>query len=88
MTIHQVIHCALLLLLKYPFFEYKVKGELVGFDIELGKMIAQELGKKAEFQDLQFSSILAAVQSGMVDAAISTISITEERQKTFDFSIP
>lgn len=70
----------------YPPFEYKIKGELVGFEIELAKMIANELGKKASFQDMQFSSVLLSVQSGMADAAISTITITEEREKTFDFS--
>ena len=73
---------------EYPPFEYKINGELVGFDIELGKIIAQELGKEAEFLDMQFSSILIAVQSGMANAAISTITITDAREKNFDFSKP
>ena len=72
----------------YPPFEYRVNGKMVGFDVELGEMIAAELGKVAEFQDMQFSSLLAAVQSGMVDAAISTVTITEDRKKNFDFSDP
>ena len=72
----------------YPPFEYRVKGKITGFDVELGEMIAAELGKEIEFQDMQFSSLLAAVQSGMADAAISTITITEDRKKNFDFSDP
>lgn len=70
----------------YPPFEYISNGKLIGFEIELGEMIAQELGKKVKFQDMNFSSVLAAVQNSITDAAISTITITENRQKHFDFS--
>ena len=73
---------------EYPPFEYKVGGILTGFEIELGMMIAEELGWKIEFKDMQFSSVLPAVQSGIADAGISTITITEKRKKNFDFSIP
>jgi len=72
----------------YPPFEYMVYGELKGFDIELATLVAEQLGKKAQFQDINFSVVLPAVDSGMADAAISTIAITEDRKKKFDFSIP
>lgn len=71
---------------EYPPFEYYAQGEIRGFDIELGQLIAKELGKKAVFVDMQFSAILAALQNSTVDAAISTITITEERKKNFAFS--
>lgn len=73
---------------EYPPFEYKQQGVLKGFDIDLAKLVAKELGKKAVFDDMQFSSILPALTSGQVDAAISTITITEERKYNFDFSNP
>lgn len=73
---------------EYPPFEYSEQGELKGFDIELAQLVANELGKKAEFHNMQFSSILPAVLTGQVDAAISTITITEERKKNMDFSVP
>lgn len=73
---------------QYPPFEYSVQGEIKGFDIDLAQLIAKELGKKAVFQDMQFSSILPAVSSGQVDMAIATITITEERKKNLDFSAP
>ncbi|CDZ77978.1 Arginine-binding extracellular protein ArtP precursor [Legionella massiliensis] len=73
---------------EYPPFEYKQQGNLKGFDIELAKLIAKELGKEAVFDDMQFASILPALTSGQVDAAISTITITEARKKNFDFSTP
>jgi polar amino acid transport system substrate-binding protein len=72
----------------YPPFEYYANGEIKGFDVELAQLIAKELGKKAVFENMQFSSILAALQIGSVDAAISTFTITQERKKSFDFSEP
>ena len=73
---------------EYPPFEYVVDYDLVGFDIELAKLIAEWLGKKAVFEDMKFASILAAVQSGSVDAGISTITVTQDRIRNFDFSDP
>ncbi len=70
----------------YPPFEYYENGKITGFDVELGQIIAKELGKEAIFENMQFSTILVALQSGSVDVAISTIAITEEREKNFDFS--
>ncbi len=70
----------------YPPFEYYKDGKITGFDIELAELIAKELGKEASFENMQFSGILPALTEGQVDAAISTISITYERKKNFDFS--
>jgi polar amino acid transport system substrate-binding protein len=71
---------------EYPPFEYLARGQITGFDVELAKLIAKELGQEAVFENMQFSSILAALANGQVDAAISTITITEERKKNFDFT--
>lgn len=72
----------------YPPFEFIEKGQLVGFDIDLAKAIAVELGKEAVFEDMQFQNLLPAIDKNMSDAAISTLTITAERKKNFDFSIP
>ncbi|MBS0184892.1 MAG: amino acid ABC transporter substrate-binding protein [Proteobacteria bacterium] len=72
----------------YPPFEYYQDGKLTGFDIELAQLIAKELGKEAKFEDMQFSTLLAALQSNTVDAAISTLTITKDRQENFTFSDP
>lgn len=71
----------------YPPFEYNDHGVLKGFDIDLARLIAKELGKKAVFNNTSFNTVLASLNSGQADAAIATITITEERQKQFDFSI-
>lgn len=72
----------------YPPFEYKQQNEIKGFDIDLAKKVAEQLGKKAEFRDMQFSTVLPSLQSGQTDAAISTLTVTEARKKNFDFSEP
>lgn len=71
---------------EYPPFEYSTQGEIKGFDIDLAKLVAKELGKTAVFDNMQFSTILPALTSGQVDAAIATLTITPERQKNFDFT--
>ncbi|MFJ1267406.1 substrate-binding periplasmic protein [Legionella lytica] len=73
---------------EYPPFEYNERGEIKGFDIDLGRLIAKQLGKEVVFDSMQFSSILPALSMGQVDAAISTLTITDQRKKNFDFSSP
>lgn len=73
---------------EYPPFEYNEHGEIKGFDIDLARLIAKQLGKEVVFDSMQFSSILPALSMGQVDAAISTLTITEQRKKNFDFSTP
>ncbi len=69
-------------------FEQIENGELVGFDVDLANAVAAKLGKKASFDQMPFTSLLAAVQSGRADVAISGILGTPERQKEVAFSKP
>jgi polar amino acid transport system substrate-binding protein len=70
----------------YPPFEYYVDGKMTGFEIELMRMIGEELKLEVTFQDLPFDSIIGALQSKRVDAAITAMSATEERAKKIDFA--
>lgn len=70
----------------YPPFEFLQNGQMVGFEIDLGDLVAKELGKKALFLNIQFSNILPALNSGKVHVGLSTFSITPERQEQFDFT--
>ncbi|MCE2073646.1 transporter substrate-binding domain-containing protein [Streptococcus thermophilus] len=71
-------------------FEFKTiqdgKDTIAGADIEIAKAICDELGVKVKFSEMSFDNVLASVQSGKADIAISGISATKERQKIFDFS--
>lgn len=71
-----------------PFESVGDNGELVGFDIDLFKAIGEKTGKTIEFENLPFDSLIPALQGGSIDAAISGMTITQERAQTVDFSDP
>lgn len=73
----------------YPPMEFHdEKGEIVGFDIDLGKAIAKELGVKAVFVDTAWDGIFPALDAKKFDIIMSSTSITEERLKTKAMSDP
>jgi polar amino acid transport system substrate-binding protein len=71
-------------------FEYvdEQTKEIIGFDIDLFKAIAEEEGLKLEFINVGFDPLLAGMASGQYDAAISSITITESRKQDMLFSDP
>lgn len=71
-----------------PFTYHDESGDLVGFDVEVAKAIAEKLGVEAEFVESDWDSLLAAVDSGRIDTVINDVSITEEREEKYDFSDP
>ena len=60
-------------------------NELKGFDLEVILMVAKRLDMKVEFTGMEFSAILAAVQSGKADMGAGSIIITDERAQAVDF---
>lgn len=74
----------------YPPFEMvnEETKELEGFDIELMKAIAEKAGFEVEYQNTPFDSVLSGISTCQFDAAISAITITEDRAKEMAFSDP
>ncbi|WP_429202584.1 transporter substrate-binding domain-containing protein [Massilia sp. UYP11] len=74
----------------YPPFSFKDpnSGQLTGYDVEVGRLVAAGLKLAPQFVLTEWSAILPAVSSGKVDAAISQVIITPERERAFDFSVP
>lgn len=74
----------------YPPYEFKatIDGELqiVGFDIEIAKEVAKDLGVELKIQDMKFDTLVAALQSGTIDMIVSGMNPTPERQQAVDFS--
>ena len=71
----------------YPPFENLEGDEVVGFEVELGKAIAEELGLEYENKNLQFDAIIPAVVSGgQVDIGMSGFTVTPEREEQIDFT--
>lgn len=74
-----------------PFGFINEKKELVGFDIDLAKYIANSIlgdESKIEFREVTPSTRISAVNSGQVDMIIATMTITDQRKQVVDFSIP
>lgn len=64
------------------------KDTIVGADIDMVNALAKELGiPKVDFSDMEFNAVLAALEQGQVDIAVSGISATEERKKSIDFTM-
>jgi arginine/lysine/histidine/glutamine transport system substrate-binding and permease protein len=73
----------------YPPMEFQgQKGELQGFSIDLMNAIASSGNFKINFQTVPFDGLIPALQANTLDVAISSMTITEERSKTVDFSRP
>ena len=71
-----------------PFTFHDASGDLVGFDVEIGRAVAKELGLKAEFVEGKWDGLIAGLSSNRYDAVINQVGITEERKARFDFSKP
>lgn len=74
----------------WPNFEYvdTETMEIVGFDIDLIKAIAEEADLEIEIIDVAWDALLAGMAQCQYDAAISAMTITEERQQAMLFSEP
>lgn len=64
------------------------KGEFVGFEIDLMNEVGKRLGQKIEIVNIPFQGLFAAVQSGQIDAAVSSITITAKRLQSVSFAQP
>lgn len=74
----------------YPPYEFhkQVDGKdtIVGFDIEIAKEIAKDLGVELEIKDMKFDGLLAALQTGNIDFIVAGMVPTEDRKQSVDFS--
>lgn len=67
-------------------YEYMENGEIVGFDIDMAKAICDVLGMELKIENIEFDSIISAVQSGKADVGIAGMTVTEDRLKSIDFT--
>lgn len=72
----------------YPPFEFKQDGKLTGFDVELVEDIAKKENIQVDWKEMKFDGIIPALQSKQVDAAISAITIRDDRKQVVDFTTP
>ncbi|MDG6894887.1 arginine ABC transporter substrate-binding protein [Volucribacter amazonae] len=71
-----------------PFENTNEKGEIVGFDVDIANAICQQIQANCKFESLSFDTLIQAVRSKRIDAAISAMDITEARAKQVSFTDP
>jgi L-cystine transport system substrate-binding protein len=71
-----------------PFTFHDSTGALVGFDVEIGREIAERLGVEAQFVEGPWDGLIAGIDANRYDVVINQVGITEERQAKYDFSEP
>lgn len=71
-----------------PYSYHNEKGELTGFDVEIGQAIAKQLGLKVEFVESNWDSCIAGLDAKRYDIVMNQVGITKERLAKYDFSTP
>lgn len=63
-------------------------GELTGYDVEVIRAVAEELGVEVRFEETQWDAIFAGLEAGRFDVIANQVSITPEREEAYTFSEP
>ncbi|MFZ5644314.1 MAG: ABC transporter substrate-binding protein [Bacillota bacterium] len=71
-----------------PFNFYDENKELTGFDVEIGKALAEKMGMNAEPVATPWQGLISGLKAKKYDAILGSMTITAERQKEVDFSDP
>lgn len=67
-------------------YEFYDNGTIKGIDVDFATAIADYLGMSLKIEDMEFDSIITAVQSGKADFGAAGMTVTAERLKNIDFS--
>lgn len=69
-----------------PWTYHDDADKLVGFDVEVGKYIADYLGLDVKYIEGEWDGLLAGVEAGRYDMMINGCDVTEDRKQSYDFS--
>ena len=67
-------------------YEYHEGDDIVGIDADIAQAICDKLGYELKIEDMEFDSILPAVQSGKADFGAAGMTVTEDRKSSVDFT--
>ncbi|MBQ6595590.1 MAG: transporter substrate-binding domain-containing protein [Clostridia bacterium] len=71
-----------------PWTYHNDDDELVGFDVDVARAIAEKMGVEARFIECPWESIFMGIDSKLYDVAANGVEVTEERMEAYDFSAP
>lgn len=70
----------------FPPYEYFESDKIVGIDAEMAAAIADKLGMKLTISNMDFDSIIPAIQSGKANMGMAGMTVTDERKQSINFS--
>ncbi|MFA8384657.1 MAG: transporter substrate-binding domain-containing protein [Pelagibaca sp.] len=71
-----------------PWSMRDLNGELIGFELDVGRQLAEDMGVEVEFVPTSWDGIIPALVSGNFDTIISGMTVTPQRNLTVNFTIP
>ncbi len=71
---------------EFPPYEFYSDEEIVGIDVDIARIIAEDMGCELVIEDMAFDSIIDAVESGKADIGMAGITVSEDRLKEVDLS--
>ncbi len=71
-----------------PFEMLDASGQPAGISVELAKALGQYLHRPIQFENIPFDGLIPSLKTGKVDLVISSMTMTEDRAKSIDFSDP
>lgn len=69
-------------------YEYYDGDKIVGIDADMAQAVCDKLGYELQIEDMEFDSIINAVQSGKADMGVAGMTVTEDRLTSVDFTNP
>lgn len=69
-----------------PYETYDADQKVVGLDVDMAQAICDKLGMELKVEDMEFDSIITAVQSGKADIGVAGMTVTDERLESIDFT--
>ena len=75
--------------LAYPPFEMSDKdGKPAGVSVDFAKALGESMGRKVVIENIAWDGLIPSLKTGKIDLIISSMTITDERKKSIDFSVP
>ncbi|MBK1876341.1 transporter substrate-binding domain-containing protein [Pelagicoccus mobilis] len=75
--------------LSYPPFEMSDENnEPAGVSVDLAKELGKHLGRPVRIENIAFAGLISSLKTGKIDLIISSMTATEERAQSIDFSTP
>lgn len=71
---------------EFPPYEYYEGDTVTGIDVEIAQAIAKKLGLTLQVEDMEFDSVISAVQGGKADIGMAGMTVTEERLEEVNFT--